>query len=106
MPKYYITCGSYEFLTAGPDASSAALWTLHQYLDNRIDLDSVDWSDPTSIDRQDLVCAMVELDEQLLVSEQGFGLADAGYFDTAELLTEWNQLILALRKLESLGRLS
>ena len=106
MPKFYITCGNFQFLTSAPDASSAALWTLHQYVDRHIDFDSIDWSDPTSIDRQEMATVLGELDDLLLISEQGFGMSDAGQFDTADVFTEWNQLVLALHKLESLGRLT
>ena len=102
MAKYYITCGSFEYLTSAEDARSAALWAVHQFLSNRVELSSVNWSDPEMIDRQDLMEAMICLDDTVFISEAGFGRDDAGIIDTADLLTEWNQLAIAVQRLESL----
>ena len=102
MAKYYITCGSFEYLTTAEDARSAALWAIHQFLGGRIEMSSVNWSDPEMIDRQDLMEAMICLDDTVFVSEIGFGRDDAGFIDTADLLTEWNQLAIAVQRLESL----
>ncbi len=102
MPKYYTTCGSLEFLTTAHDPRSAALWSIHQFLARHIELESVAWEDPETIDRQDLIEAMLELDDTVVVSEVGFGRDDAAILDTPDLLAEWNQLVIAVSRLESL----
>jgi len=102
MAKYYTTCGNFEFLTTAQDPRSAALWSIHQFLANRIELSTVAWSDPETIDRQDIMEAMIELSDTVFVSEIGFGRGDAAIIDSADLLTEWNQLVIALQRLESL----
>jgi hypothetical protein len=102
MAKFYTTCGSFEFLTTAEDARSAALWSIHQFLANRIELSSVEWTDPETIDRQDIMEAMIELGDTVFVSEIGFGYSDAAIIDTADLLTEWNQLVIAICRLEAL----
>ena len=101
MAKYYTTCGSFEFLTDATDPRSAALWSIHQFLANRIELDSVAWEDPDTIDRQDIMEAMFCLEDTVFVSEVGFGRDDAAIIDTADLLTEWNQLVIAVTRLQS-----
>ena len=79
-----------------------ALWAVHQFLGKRIDLSSVEWTRPETIDREDIVEAMLCLADTVFVSEIGFGRDDAGMIDTADLLTEWNQLVVAVQRLESL----
>ena len=102
MSKFYIRCGSLEYLTTADDARTAALWAIHQYLSRRVDLDTIDWSDPCTIERSDWVTPLLMLGENLTASQRAFGADDAGCFDTADLLTEWNQLVVAVARLESL----
>lgn len=102
MAKYYITCGTFEFLTTAEDPHSAALWAIHQFLANRIELETVQWNEPGNIDRQDLMEAMLDLEDTVFVSEIGFGRDDVGLVDTADLLTEWNQLAIAIQRLSSI----
>ncbi len=102
MDKFYITCGEFTFLTTATDERSAALWAVHHFLSTRVDLGTIEWSDPETIDRDDLIEAMLSLDEQVCVSEIGFGRADAATFDAADILTEWNQLAIAIQRLEAL----
>jgi hypothetical protein len=40
------------------------------------------------------------LDATIRISEQGFGRPDAETFDTVEVFVEWNQLLLAMTRLE------
>lgn len=102
MAKYYITCGKYQYLTTADDQRSAALWAVHQFLSSRIEIDTVNWTDPQTIDRHDIIEAMLELSEKISISEIGFDRDDAGVIDSADILTEWNQLVIALKRLESL----
>ena len=101
MAKYYTTCGSLEFLTTAEDPRSAALWSAHQFLCSKIELESIAWDDPETIDREDLMEAMLCLSDTMFVSEIGFGRGDAAIIDTADLLTEWNQFVIAMMRLES-----
>jgi len=101
MAKYYTTCGNLEFLTTADDPRSAALWSVHQFLASQIDLDSIAWDDPETIDRQDVMEAMVRLSDSIFISEIGFGRDEVATFDTADVLTEWNQLVIAISRIES-----
>jgi hypothetical protein len=101
MPKYYLQCGSFDFLTTADDARSAALWAIHCYVSDRVALDSIDWTDSNTIDRQDLIVALLELGDEMVVSEIGCGRDDAGQLETADILNEWNQLVVAVSRLEA-----
>ncbi len=99
MSKFYVQCGSFELVTVAADSHSAALWAMHRYLSDRVALDSIDWDDPATIDRPDLIHAMLNLGDHLLVSEVGIGRSEAACLDTADVMTEWNQLMVAVGRL-------
>jgi len=40
------------------------------------------------------------LDGTIRISEQGFGRPDADTLDTVEVFVEWNQLLMAMTRLE------
>ncbi len=100
MAKYYVQCGLSQQLIQAEDASGAALWAVHQIIEQAIDLDSIDWMDEDQINNMDLIRVMLALDPQVLVSEIGFGRCEAGAFETPEIMTEWNQLIAAVSRLQ------
>ena len=104
MPKFYVQCASIQYLTFAKDARGAALAAVHQFIGQRIDIASIDWTNAETIDRNDMISAMLALDESILVSEIGFGRDDAGTFATAEILSEWNELVIAVSRHESLFR--
>lgn len=101
MAKFYVTCGSFTFLTSATDPQSAALWTIHRYIAERVDLDTISWTQPETIERSDVIDAMLELGESIRISEIGFERSDAGELDTADILTEWNYLVVAVSRLEA-----
>ena len=102
MAKYYVTCGSFRYLTTAADAGGAALWAVHQFLHSQTTMHDVDWSSPDTIDRDDVIEAMLRLAGTISVSEIGFGRAEVAQLDTVDVLNEWNQLVLAISRLESL----
>ncbi len=100
MAKFYVQCGLSRQLIQAEDADGAALWAVHQIIEQAIDLDSIDWMDEDEINNMDLIRVMLALDPQVLVSEIGFGRSEAGAFETPEIMTEWNQLIVAVSRLQ------
>jgi hypothetical protein len=100
MAKYYVTCGSCSLLTSASDARSASLWALHRFLAGRVDLDHLAVSAARSLERADVNDALMALDETVCISETGFGRDDAGRLNTAALLGEWHQLLVAVQRLK------
>lgn len=101
MAKFYVQCGLSRQLIQAEDARGAALWAVHQIIEQAIDLDSIDWTDEDQINNVDLIRVMLALDDQVLVSEIGFGRCEAGAFETPDIMTEWNQLIVAVSRLQT-----
>lgn len=101
MPKYYVQCGTIQRLVTAEDPRGAALWAIHEIIDQAIDLDGIDWEDENEIDNLDMIRVMLALGPQVFVSERGFGRSEAGAYHTPELMTEWNQLIIAVSRLQA-----
>jgi hypothetical protein len=99
MAKFYVQLGLSQQLIQAEDARGAAIWAVHQVIDEAIDLDSIDWLDADEIDNLDLIRVMLALPDQVLVSEIGFGRSEAGLFDMPDIMTEWNQLIIAVSRI-------
>ncbi len=100
MAKFYVQCGLSRQLIQAEDARGAALWAVHQIIEQAIDLESIDWMDEDEINNLELIRVLLALDEQVLVSEIGFGRGEAGAFATPDIMTEWNQLIIAVSRLQ------
>ena len=98
--KYYVQTGACTNICQSRDAEAAALWSVHQFLDQRIDLDSIDWFDESEMDNPKLFKAFLELGEDVRVSEIGFDRSEAGWFDTADVMTQWQQLMIAVRRMD------
>ncbi len=101
MPKYYVQCGTIQRLVTAEDPRGAALWAIHEIIEQAIDLDSIDWEDDSEIENLDLIRVMLALGPTVRVSERGFGRSEMGAFETPDLMTEWNQLIIAVSRLQA-----
>lgn len=98
--KFYVQTGCCENICQSRDAESAALWIVHQYLDQRVNLNEIDWFDEDQIENAELFHAFLELGEEVHVSEIGFGRSEAGWFDTADLMMQWQQLMIAVSRMD------
>jgi hypothetical protein len=100
MAKFYVQCGSFREVVTADDAEKAALWGMHIIMEKVLPLDELDW-----VETQDLAVAkyksgFTELGEQVLVSERGFDRDECGKFETEPLLKEWNQLLVAVARID------
>lgn len=98
--KYYVKSGACEKIVQSRDPETAALWSVHQFLDSCVNLEEIDWFDETEMDNLDLVAALLELGEEVAVSEIGFARSEAGWFDTADVMTQWQQLMIAVHRMD------
>ena len=100
MAKYYVQSGTLQLVTEAEDARGAALWAMHCCLEQVLPVCPDDPRTPQmKWERmQERGCAV--LGSTILVSERGFANEDAAEFDTAEVFVEWNQLMMAMTRLE------
>ena len=117
MAKYYIQSGKTSFVVGACDVEGAALWAMHRVMDEKIcdyeesllaeDIDPFDLpvSDfhiddvPEAIPYEAMLDGLAQFEEQILVSQQGFGRDDAGLLDTEDIFHQWRQLMLAVDRL-------
>ncbi len=100
MAKYYVESGTVQMITEAEDARGAALWAVHTAMEQILPVCPDDPLTPAEKNERIRQRGCSVLDSTLRISEQGFGRADAETFDTVEVFVEWNQLLLAVTKLE------
>jgi hypothetical protein len=102
MAKFYVQSGLVSQLITANDAFSAALWAMHLVMEDVVPVEEVDWLDEANQPEHGFADGLMKLGDEVCVSEVGFGRDEAGRFDTADTLAEWNQLIIAMARLEAL----
>lgn len=100
MARFYIQSGTLRMVVHADEADRAALWAVHQVLAQVLPV--FDDEELTAHQKQAAAAlrGMIALDEQIRLSEQGFDRDDALAFDTAAVVTEWSQLVIALQRIE------
>lgn len=101
MAKFYVQSGLVAHIVTANDAFSAALWAMHLVMEDVVPVAEVDWLDEADQPEHGFADGLLKLGEEILVSEVGWGRDEAGRFDTADTLAEWNQLVIALTRLEA-----
>lgn len=102
MAKFYVQSGLVSQLVSANDAYSAALWAMHLLMEDVVPVEEVDWLDENEVPEHGFADGLMKLGDEIRVSEVGFGRDEAGRFETADTLAEWNQLVIAMARLESL----
>jgi hypothetical protein len=96
MAKYYIESGNLKLIVHAKNGRGAALWAVHRSLAQLLPF-VAETPRATEMSSDE----PVTLGDTISASERGFGRMDADSFDTFDVVTEWNQLMVALEKLES-----
>ena len=93
MPKFYVQSGSLEMVLQARDSRCAAIWAAHRTLSESLPFLCDEPADYARLPE------LTRLGETIHVSQRGFDRADAVVFDTLDIVTEWNQLLVALDRL-------
>lgn len=101
MAKFYVQSGLVAHIVTANDAFSAALWAMHLVMEDVVPVADVDWLDEADQPEHGFADGLMKLGAEIAVSEVGWGRDEAGRFDTADTLAEWNQLVIAVSRLES-----
>ena len=122
MAKFYLTSGTVSTVVSAEDAEKAALWVVHKVMQQILPVYQESCSEEklshgaNALPHPDSGIASVAsgegrtepsairtLGSEILVSEEGPGRDDAGRLDTFELVCHWNQLMVALDRLQALA---
>ena len=99
MPKFYVQSGNLQLITTATDPRAAAIWAVHRALAPALPFLS-DEEDAASELHASPGSPASALSETMHVSERGFGRADGVSLETLEVVTQWNQLLLAVDRLQ------
>jgi hypothetical protein len=93
MPKYYVQSARVKMVLQARDSRCAAIWAAHRALSETLPFLCEDESDRAALSE------VANLGETICVSQRGFDGVDAKTFDTLDIVTEWNQLLVALDRI-------
>lgn len=103
MAKFYVQSGEIAEVIHAVDSQAAALWLMNTVMETFFPAVADATLAPVEIGSDPfeyLEDGLLLLGEEIFVSEQGFDRLDSDQFDSIEIFTEWNELILAVAKLE------
>ncbi|MDX1947704.1 MAG: hypothetical protein SFU86_20070 [Pirellulaceae bacterium] len=93
MPKFYVQSGNLRLVLSAANARGAAIWAAHRVLSRSLPFLCEEPADYLALG------PLTQLGESILVSEQGFGGMDGEAFETLDIVTEWNHLLVAIDRL-------
>ena len=108
MGKFYVQSGTMRVVVQAESSRKAAVWAIHQAMQQILPMtDSASVGAETGADPEnrifDAPARQVEvLAEEVTVSERGFDREDASVIPTMDAVTEWNQMVTTLARLERL----
>lgn len=99
MPKFYVTCGSVEWIVEAESARQAAMRLMDEMLGAHIWI--YDDAELTEQDRRDhlVIETLLHLGTEIRVSQRGAQRCDAGVFGVPELLDDWDRMMTAVSRL-------
>ncbi len=102
MAKFYVQSGTLRAVIDSPDNDRAALWAVHQAMQQIAPMDGTEEASPSEKSKQVSEAGMIVLSDVIQISELGFDREDAATVDTFEAFHEWHSLVKALDRLEKL----
>ncbi len=106
MPKFYVESGTVRCIVSAENSQSAALWAVHRVMQQIMPLDETADRTPEDKDEQAREVGVMVLGATIRTSERGYGNSDHRQHATFEVVTQWNQLVNTLDRLENLlGRM-
>src|SRR4051794_38107248 len=90
MPKFYVQSGGLKMVLQARDSRCAAIWAAHRTLSQSLPFLCEEPGDYSQL------ADLTRLGETIRASQQGFDRDDADVFETLDVVSEWNQLLVAL----------
>ncbi len=93
MAKFYISSANSKMIVQAEDAEGAALWAVHQTLEQNESPSKVIASENNPL---------ASWGDSISVSEQGFDRHDAGCYSTEQTLKHYVELMIALERIATI----
>ncbi len=100
MAKFYVQSGTFRSIVEAESSRKAALWAVHQAMQQVIPMDEDIIATPASESACEKELSV--LAGKVKVSQAGFDRPDAAQLPTMEVVGEWNQLVSTLDRLEKM----
>lgn len=102
MSKFYVQSGSMRSVVEAESSRKAALWAVHQAMQQVLPVEEERQSVTESEGQKRPDKTLAVLSGKLRVSQCGFDHADATQMATMEVVSEWNQMVTTLDRLEKM----
>ena len=99
MAKFYVQSGTMRSRVQAESAQKAAVWAVHQVMQQVLPVDETAEKAP-QIHSQPTQRDVAVLSGRVSVSQIGFDREDAQTLPTLEVVTQWNQMVTTLDRLE------
>ena len=100
MAKFYVQSGTMRSVVEAESRRKAALWAVHQTMQQVLPMED-DWTEsPDAKSEKASSYGVAVLSAKVTVSERGFDRSDASTFPTLDVVTEWNQMVTTLDRLQ------
>jgi hypothetical protein len=100
MSKYYVQSGTMRSVVQAESSRKAALWAVHQAMQQVLPLEDDAMESPQAKSEKFAQTGVSVLSGKVTVSQLGFDCQDAQTIPTLEVVTQWNQLVTTLDRLE------
>lgn len=100
MAKFYVQSGTLQMVTDADDERGAALWAVHASMLQVLPICPDDPLSPEEKSEHIAQRGCYVLGPTVSTSELGFDRKDATVHETADLFVEWNQLMIAMTRLQ------
>jgi hypothetical protein len=100
MAKYYVQSGTMRTVVEAESSRKAALWAVHQAMLQVLPIEDDGGPTPEMKSERAVVSGVAVLSGKVAVSEKGFDRGDATSMLTLEVVTEWNQMVMTLDRLQ------
>jgi hypothetical protein len=102
MAKYYVQSGTLRCVVSAENPRRAALWAVHRAMQQIMPIDETTPTLPEDKTLRAKEEGVMVLSGTISTSERGYGSNDAETMPTFDVVTEWNQLVNALDRLETM----
>ena len=100
MAKYYVQSGTMRSVVQAESSRKAALWAVHQAMLQVLPIENDDRQTPESKSERACESGVAVLSGKVSVSERGFDARDAKSVPTLQIVSEWNEMVTTLDRLE------
>ena len=102
MAKYYVQSGTLRTVVQAESSQKAALWAVHQAMRQVLPIEDQVEQTPQAKSEQVSGKGIAVLSGRVTVSERGFDRSDGKSWTTLEVVSQWNDMVTTLDRLERL----